>query len=89
MRTRSLKRQLQIRQFIPLAETFLTVNDRCEFPDCTEPSTVVHHSRGRRGWRLLHQPWWKASCHHHNNYAETNTGESLACGWLLHIEGAP
>jgi hypothetical protein len=87
VRTRSLKRQRQIREFIPQAEAFLAENPRCQFPGCTLPSTVVHHSRGRRGWRLLHRPWWKASCAPHNQFAEDETGAALECGWLLRIEG--
>lgn len=88
MRTRSLKRQRQIREYIPLAEMFLEDNRCCEFPTCPERSTVVHHSRGRFGRRLLDQRFWKASCNYHNQYAETNTGESLAVGWLLPIEAS-
>lgn len=88
MKTRSPERQREMRAYIPMVEQFLTDNDTCQFPQgCPQPATCVHHTRGRRGWRLLYVPWWKASCDHHNNYAETNTGEALACGWLLRIEG--
>jgi hypothetical protein len=87
MRTRSLKRRREIREFIPLAEVFLEENPDCQFPlGCSEPSEVVHHARGRFGRRLLDRTYWRASCNDHNNYAETNTGESLDCGWLVRIE---
>lgn len=89
MRARSLKRQREIREFIPHAEQFLDDNPWCQFPGCAAPSEVVHHSRGRFGRRLLDRRWWKASCHFHNDYAETCTGESLAVGWLVPIEGGP
>lgn len=88
MRARSLKRQRQIREYIPLAEAFLEENTNCQFPDCELPSEVVHHQRGRFGSRLLDQRFWAASCDEHNNYAETDTGAALACNWLIRIEGA-
>jgi hypothetical protein len=88
MRNRSPKRQKEIREFIPLAVAFLEEHPVCEFPlGCPELSQVVHHARGRFGRRLLDQEWWRGSCTYHNNYAETNTGESLDCGWLVRIEG--
>jgi hypothetical protein len=90
MRTRSLKRQRQMREYIPQAEAFLQERDRCEFPlGCDQPSTSVQHRRGRFGVRLLDQNWWAGSCATHQDFAETNTGAALACGWLVPIEGAP
>jgi hypothetical protein len=89
MRSRSLKRQQQMRAFRKLIAAFLEEEEHatCEFPlGCTEPSQTIHHSRGRFGRRLLQREYWRGSCHFHNNYAETNTGESLDCGWLVRIE---
>lgn len=90
MRSRSLKRQRQIREYIPLAEAFLADNPTCQHPTnhpLPVPSTVVHHQRGRRGLRLLDRDWWAASCALCNAEAEDDTGTSLACGWLVPIEG--
>lgn len=67
---------------------FLIEHNRCEFPlGCDMPSVVVHHRRGRFGGRLLDERYWAGSCHDHNDFAETKTGEALECGWLLRIEG--
>jgi hypothetical protein len=90
MRTRSLKRSRQIREYGPKAEAFLEAHPWCEFPlGCDQPSTSVQHLRGRRGLRLLDERWWAASCHTHQAFAEDRTGEALACGWLVRIEGEP
>jgi hypothetical protein len=71
-----------------LRKAFLLGREWCEFPlGCSARATVVHHRRGRFGARLLDIDWWAASCAHHNDYAETNTGHSLAIGWLVPIEG--
>lgn len=87
MRARSLKRQRQMREFRSEYDRFLEKHPFCEFPPgCPEPSRVIHHRRGRFGRRLLDKRWWAGSCHFHNIFAETNTGESLACGWLVPIE---
>lgn len=77
-----------MREYIPQAETFLAEHNGCEFPlGCPKASRVVHHKRGRFGKRLLDKRFWAASCDFHNDYAETNTGAALACGWLIPIEG--
>lgn len=89
MRAVSPKRARQLRVYRPARDAYLTEHPWCEFPDCTAPSEVLHHKRGRRGMRLLDQAWWAASCNFHNDYAETNTGAALAIGWLVRIEGAP
>ena len=71
------------REYLDLPE-----NETCAFPlGCTERATTIQHTRGRRGWRLLVVEWWEPSCWSHNQWAEDNTGEALAIGWLHRIEG--
>jgi hypothetical protein len=89
MRRVSLKRQRELRTYKRLRERFLADYLWCEFPGCQRPAAVVHHRRGRFGGRLNDVEWWAASCVEHNDYAETNTGEALACGWLIRIEAMP
>lgn len=87
MRARSPKRAQQMRAYGKLVGPFLEAHPQCQFPlGCEQRSTVVHHQRGRFGLRLLDQTFWAASCNDHNDYAETQTGHSLAVGWLLRIE---
>lgn len=88
MRAVSPKRAKQLREYRPLRDAFLAANPRCQFPGCASPTEVLHHKRGRRGLRLLDQAWWAPSCNFHNDYAETHTGEALAIGWLIPIEGS-
>lgn len=87
MRSRSLKTQRLMREYIPAAEKFLQDHPVCQWPlGCTRASAVVHHRRGRFGRRLVDQRWWAASCHDHNTLAEDQTGTALDCGWLVPIE---
>lgn len=77
-----------MRAYRSLIEAFLTAHPTCQFPlGCQQPAVVIHHRRGRFGRRLLDQAWWAASCHEHNQFAEDRTGEALACGWLVRVEG--
>jgi len=88
MRRVSKKRAAALRVYRKRRDDFLTANPQCQFPGgCEQRSTVVHHRRGRFGARLLDERFWAASCDYHNDYAETHTGESLALGWLVRIEG--
>lgn len=87
MRPRSLKRQRLMSVYVPRARAFVQENPVCQFPlGCDRPSAVVHHTRGKRGLRLLDEAWWKASCHEHNMLAEDDTGAALDCGWLIPVE---
>lgn len=87
MRRVSKKRAVALRLYKRKRERFLAAHPVCEFPHgCLMPSEVIHHRRGRSGERLNDERWWAASCWTHNDYAETNTGAALECGWLLRVE---
>jgi len=86
---RSARLTIQMRLYRKEAAAFLAEPEHatCEFPlGCNEPSTSVQHRRGRFGGRLRDQRYWAGSCAFHQDFAETRTGEALACGWLLRIE---
>lgn len=88
MRSVSKKRAVALRVYRRRRDLFLAEHTACEFPaGCDSPSAVVHHRRGRFGARLLDERFWAGSCDFHNDYAETHTGESIALGWLVRIEG--
>lgn len=88
MRAMSAKRARQNRTYLSLRAKFLEANPLCEFPDgCGREATEIQHRRGRRGLRLIDVEWWASSCHQHNQWAEDHTGEALANGWLVRIEG--
>lgn len=84
----SPRRALQMADYRPARDEFLTLHPWCQFPGCTARSEVVHHAKGRDGERLLIVEHWRASCVPHNDFAETHTGEALALGWLLPLVGA-
>ena len=90
MRPVSLQRARELRLYRRLRVKFLDNHPWCEFPGgCHRPTAVVHHRRGRDGARLNDVSWWSASCIDHNEFAETHTGEALAMGWLVRINGRP
>lgn len=85
---RSVKRAAQERTYAVLRREFLATWPMCQFPrGCGRPADEIQHLRGRRGERLNATEWWAASCHEHNMFAEEHTGEALAMGWLVRIEG--
>jgi hypothetical protein len=84
----SAKRAQQMRVYRGLRAVYLADHPYCEFPlGCGAQATEIQHRRGRSGNRLIDVTWWSASCHVHNQWAEEHTGEALACGWLVPIEG--
>lgn len=88
MRRVSKKRAVALRLYMKRRDEFLAERTRCEFPlGCDSQADVLHHRRGRFGGRLLDERYWAGSCSFHNDFAETHTGEALACGWLVRIEG--
>jgi hypothetical protein len=88
IRSVSVRRQRENREYTKLRREFLESRPRCEFPNgCGERADTVQHLRGRRGARLNNVDYWAASCLAHNLWAEENTGEALAIGWLIRIEG--
>ena len=88
MRATSPKRARQLRVYRTARGAFLAANPLCAFPSgCGQAATEIQHRRGRRGERLNDTAWWAASCHDHNQWAETNTGAALELGWLIRIEG--
>lgn len=88
MRAVSKRRAALLRIYAKRRVEFLTNRPKCEFPrGCEQRATTIQHLRGRRGERLLDETWWAASCLDHNLWAEDHTGEALAMGWLVRIEG--
>lgn len=89
MRPVSRNRAALLRIYSKRRVEFLEHRPVCEFPrGCTARATTIQHLRGRRGERLLDEQWWASSCLDHNQWAEDHTGEALAMGWLVRIEGA-
>lgn len=85
----SRKRAAQTRTYTKRRRLFLEAWPQCQFPDgCQQPATTIQHLCGRRGERLNDETYWAASCWPHNAWAEDHTGEALAMGWLIRIEGA-
>lgn len=61
----------------------------CEFPDCTERATEVHHKLKRYHPRANHPVFLLALCDPHHDHVHANPEESYATGRLLHYEEVP
>lgn len=85
MRARSRKREAMFRIYRKRVALYLAEHPHCL--RCAQPAVTVHHRRGRTGFRLLDETWWAPSCEPCNTWAEEHTGDALATGWLVRIEG--
>jgi hypothetical protein len=81
MRHTSLKRAAQLRTYRRDRDAYLADHPNCE--RCGHRAECLHHKRGRQGQLLLDARWWAAACWSCNDFAETNTGQARAEGWLL------
>ena len=55
----------------------------CEFPDCKEKATDLHHAKGRVGALLTDVRYFKALCRKCHRWAEENPDQAKALGISL------
>lgn len=81
MRRNTPKRAKEMREYAVLSRAYLESYSSCA--RCGHRSQEVHHKAGRRGWRLLHMPWWLPVCRecHHKITTEPTWAEYE--GWSL------
>ena len=66
------KRLLELRDYRIVRDAYMRDHKICEHPECSSPSTELHHSKGRIG-KLLNNPlYFKALCHSCHSWAEKN-----------------
>ena len=58
----STKRAKQMRAYKLVRSTYLVENSICECVGCYQPSTDVHHMKGRSGDRLVDEEFFLAVC---------------------------
>lgn len=88
MRPRSLKRAKQERLYNMMRVEFLAAHPRCEFPGCTQPSSLIHHAKGRDGDLLCDAEFFRALCDPHHRHVHANPAESYESGLLVRRHGA-
>lgn len=76
----SRKRRKESKAYSQRRAEFLWKKMECEFPDCCQYATDVHHTEGREGSRYLDVSTWKALCRTHHDWAENHPKEAKALG---------
>jgi hypothetical protein len=81
VRSRSVKRARQEREYAKLRAEWLPKHSRCEWPEgCDQAATDVHHRAGRSGYRLTDPSRWSALCRPHHMRATTEPAEAYRLG---------
>jgi hypothetical protein len=56
------KRKLQECEYRPLAKAFKEANPMCQVPNCSNPTSDIHHKKGRTGDLLTDVRYFMAVC---------------------------
>ncbi len=80
MRRNTAKRAAMERQYTKQRREFLHSRPQCEFPQCQQPATQVHHRRGRVGALLLDEEHWTAICGPHHQYVTEHPRHAYELG---------
>lgn len=77
---RSAKEQDRLNNYYPIREEYLQTYPNCEFPECGNYSTDIHHMMGREGDLLFNTKYFAALCRMHHRYVEDHPKEALELG---------
>jgi hypothetical protein len=66
------KRLLALRDYRVVRDAYMRDHKICEHPECSSPSTELHHSKGRIGKLLTDPLYFKALCNSCHSWAEKN-----------------
>lgn len=83
LRRVSKKRAKEARVYTKLRKEFLLDNPSCEFPECWDWATDIHHSAGR-GKNYLNTSTWMGLCRKHHQYVENNKRWSRENGYITY-----
>lgn len=81
IRKRSIKRQIQEREYIKLRKQFLIDNPTCKV--CGQDSTDAHHSKGRTGALLTDVQYFVAVCRQCHVAIEENPNWAKEMGYSV------
>ena len=86
LRTRSLKRQKQEKEYSVRRKIFLENNPVCQIAIsgvCTYHSTEIHHVNDRNGDKLNDETFWKATDRACNQWVHAHPKEARELGFLI------
>ena len=73
------KKLIELKEYRKKRDAFMK-GKLCEFPDCKEKATDLHHAKGRTGSLLTDERHFKALCRSHHRWIEENVLEAKAIG---------
>jgi len=68
----SQRRLLALKEYRVVRDAYMSDHKICEHPECSNPSTELHHSKGRIGSLLTNPLYFKALCNSCHSWAEKN-----------------
>lgn len=74
------KKLVELKEYRKKRDAFMKANKVCQFPDCKEISTDLHHSKGRVGALLTDERYFKALCRTHHVWCELHPLEAKELG---------
>ena len=66
------KMLLSLREYRKVRDAYMAEHTICEHPECSSPSTELHHKKGRIGSLLTDSRYFCALCHDHHEWSEKN-----------------
>ena len=66
------KMLVSLREYRLVRDVYMDEHTICEHPECSSPSTELHHKKGRVGNLLTDSRYFCALCHSHHEWAEKN-----------------
>jgi hypothetical protein len=68
----SERRLLALKEYRVVRDAYMRDHKICEHPECSSPSTELHHSKGRIGKLLTNPLYFKALCNSCHFWVEKN-----------------
>lgn len=76
------KKLIELKEYRKKRDAFMK-GKLCEFPDCKEKATDLHHAKGRTGSLLADERHFKALCRRCHRWVEENPEQAKALGLSL------
>ena len=73
------KKLVELKEYRKKRDAFMK-GKLCEFPECKEKATDLHHAKGRTGSLLTDERYFKALCRSHHRWIEENPTDAKSMG---------
>lgn len=74
------KKLVELKEYRKVRDAFMKANKVCQFPECRELATDLHHAKGRVGALLTDERYFKALCRSHHRWIEENPTDAKSMG---------